>query len=233
MSSIAPLKTYCVLATIAVAPLMLMGCQNEVFRDGGPEVHFLTSKPPVIKALNQPLLPLAPGTTWDMAADAKGIVKIQGRVIGQDASGGSLIEFRKNGSLWRREAYSNTTSGLFLLEMGEDEKPMMRLSPPVPILRYPLHEGDSQSWRGIFRYGTLVYPATSFSRISALEKIKSPLGAVFTYRIDTLITINQEGKLVKFPTIRWLAPGTGFMQRSFVDEGHNYLTELRKFTPGK
>ena len=219
-------------ALIAFLPLALAGCHSEAFMDGGPEGHFLTSTPPPVKAADLPLLPLTTGTTWNMALGVKGAIKIEGRVAGQDAAGNARVEFRKNGSLWRREVYRNTPTGLFLTGMGEDEKPMMQLSPPVPVLRYPLHEGDGQSWSGTFRYGTITYPAVSFSRLSAIEDIKTPVGKNRTYRVDTLITINQDGRLIKFPTLRWMAPGIGFIRHNFVDEGRNYVADLQKFTPG-
>ena len=221
-----------VFVSFALLPLVLTGCQTETLMDGGPEVRYLTSKPPVVKDSSQPLLPLTNGTAWNMITGDGGNVKIEGRVAGQDAAGNILIEFRKNGSLWRREVYKNTATGLFLTGMGEDTKPMMQLIPPVPLLHYPLHEGDGQSWTGTFRYGSITYAATSFSRISAVEDIKSTVGKNTTYRVDTLITINQDGRLVKFPTLRWMSPGIGFIRHSFVDEGRNYVADLQKFTPG-
>jgi hypothetical protein len=156
---------------------------------------------------------------------------INAQVTKRDSEG-SVVEFRKNGQLWRREVYRDTPSGLFLTAMAEDDKPMMRLSPPVPIILYPLKEGNEKAWIGSFRYGEVSFPANGYSRISALEKVAGPTGKNLAYRTDTLISINQDGNIIKFPTLRWLAPGTGFVRRSFVEQGRPIYVQLRKFTAG-
>jgi hypothetical protein len=222
---------------LALLSLLSAGCRSTPFTDGGPEIRYLTSKPPVIDAANlknKPLLPLGVGTRWEMrqiGVPSDRASTIDARVVSRD-SNGSLIEFRKNGQMWRREVYRDTAKGLFLTAMGEDSKPTMNLSPPVPITLYPAAEGNGQSWNGTFQYGEMTYPASGYSRISAIENIAGRMGKNQVYRTDTLIAINQGGNIIKFPTLRWLAPGTGFVRRSFVDNGHPVFAELQKFTPG-
>jgi hypothetical protein len=157
--------------------------------------------------------------------------RIDIRIMKSDGSG-SFMEIRKNGRLWRREVYLDTADGLFLTAMGEDDKPMMRLSPPVPVVLYPAAEGGEKAWNGTFQYKGLSYPANSYSRISALEPVAIFGGKKLAFRTDTVIEINQDGNIIKFPMLRWLTPGIGFVQRSFVDQGQPFYARLQKFTPG-
>ncbi len=215
----------------------LAGCRGTAFIEGGPEIRYLTSTPPPAKALKikgQSLLPLSVGTRWEMrqiGVSPNKRAKIDIRVVKRDGDG-SLMEIRKNGQMWRREVYRETASGLFLTGMGEDDKPMMRLSPPVPVILFPAAEGSAKAWNGTFQYGDLSYPASAYSRISALETTTSPAGKRLAFRTDTIIEINQDGSIVKFPTLRWLTPGLGFVQRSFVEQGRPLYVRLQRFTPG-
>ncbi|MBC8104706.1 MAG: hypothetical protein H7Z41_19195 [Cytophagales bacterium] len=222
---------------LALLPLLALGgCDSGAPSEGGPETRFLTSTPPppAVKTKAK-LLPLAPGAAWQMAQIGTSTgpeSRIEAQVVTRSASNDYLIDFRRKGASWRREAYRETPSALLMTAMGEDSRPLMQLSPPVPLVRYPLREGDGVAWTGTFRFGDTTYPATGYSRISAIERVATPLGRVPAYRVDTLISIYQDGQMVKFPTMRWLAPGIGFVRRSFVDQGRPYYAELRKFTPG-
>ena len=215
---------------------LLTGCRGAAFIEGGPEIRYLTSKPPVINAAkvsDTSLVPLKPGTHWEMrllGAPEQKQTLVDVKIVKSDGDG-SWMEIRKDGQLWRREVYRSTASGLYLTAMGEDNKPVMRLSPPVAVLLYPAQEGDAQSGYSTFRYANAAYSATSYSRVSALEKVRYADGIKMAYRIDTLVQINQEETVIKFPTIRWLVPGVGFVRRSFVDQGRPVFAELQKFTP--
>jgi hypothetical protein len=215
--------------------LLIAGCQGTPFIEGGPEIRYLTSKPPTIKSTpSQPLLPLTPGTKWEMhqiGVAENETSQIEILVARQEENGDKLLEVRKNGKLWRREVYKDTPKGLYLTAMAEDDNQIIHLTPPVPILLYPAAEGNSQAWTGTFQYGNIRYPATSYSRISAVENVVGPTGKNRAYRTDTLVSINQGGNISKFPTLRWLTPGIGFTRRSFVDQGRTIYVELNKFTP--
>lgn len=215
--------------------LPLTGCRGTAFIEGGPEISYLTSKPPMmttVKASSASLMPLGVGSRWEMrflGSSAQRQTVIDARIVRSDQNG-SLMEIRKDGQIWRREVYRNTASGLYLAAMGEDDKPMMRLSPPVAVLLYPAKEGDSHSDYSSFQYAGAAYSATSYSRVSALEKVPYGGGTSMAYRIDTLVQMNPGEGIVRFPTIRWLVPGIGFVRRSFVDQGQPVFAELQRFT---
>jgi hypothetical protein len=218
--------------------LFLAGCRGASFVEGGPEIRYLKSTPPAVKAAktkDNSLLPLTVGTRWEMrqiGVPPKRAARIDMRIVGRDDSG-SLMEVRKDGQLWRREVYLDTPSGLFLTGMGEDNKPMMRLSPPVPVVLHPAAEGSEKAWNGTFKYENLSYAANGYSRVSALETIAGTKGKKsLAYRTDTIVSVNQDGNIVRFPTLRWLVPGVGFVRRSFVDQGRPVYAQLQKFTPG-
>ena len=74
------------------------------------------------------------------------------------------------------------------------------------------------------------YRAVGFSRVSNREDLSTTAGRFVTYRIDTVLSILNAGKPTHFPTIRWLAPGIGFVKRGYADEGNPALAELKRFS---
>jgi hypothetical protein len=146
--------------TLLSLSLALTGCRDVSFIEGGPEIRYLTSKPPVIKPIKgsgMPLMPLDTGTRWEMrllGPPTQRQTVIDARIVKND-SDGSLMEIRKDGQIWRREVYRNTPSGLYLAAMGEDSKPMMRLSPRSRL--FSILPGKVTPRAGTAPFGTQIW----------------------------------------------------------------------------
>ena len=148
------------------------------------------------------------------------------QISGQAAS---EVEVRRFGAKWRREFYADSASGLYLAAMQDETSPVMPLKPSLPLLKYPAHEGSTVDWSGTITLSGIEYPATAFSRVSAQEPVTTAAGKFKTVRIDTVIVMNTNGREIRFPSVRWLAPRVGFVRRGFADRGLPAFSEMVEF----
>ena len=222
------------LAVLVLALLPLSGCD-----DGAPTVGadtpFLNAplkadKPNPREAR---LLPLNPGDSWDMISYCRGKKSNDRLVVAGPVTvnGVSAIQVNhlREGKLWRREIYRETQDELQLVATQDETSDLMRYDPPLPILRYPVNDGDYTQWQGRFILGKANFPASAMSRISAREKVRTPAGIFETLRIDTIVIVTQPGGVIRFPSIRWLSPGVGFVRRGFADQSRPAFAEVTKF----
>ena len=209
------------------------GCEPPVI-DGGKDMAYLTDQEEPNDAQGEPLLPLTPGNTWTMdALSAKKRAEDRLRAIGPIALGpekGTLVEIQRDGRVWRREAYRVEKDEAYLLGFGEAQQPLLALNPPLRLFRVPAKVGEYVSWNGTITVKNSRYRAVGFSRVSNREDLSTTAGRFVTYRIDTVLSILNAGKPTHFPTIRWLAPGIGFVKRGYADEGNPALAELKRFS---
>ena len=223
------------------------GCENmPEDAKGGPESQFLTSQAKMLAAgdflSSSSLLPLSQGATWhmlyhplphtprqsikDTSIDIR-VASVNANIPG--VGKGALLEVRRDGNLWRREVYQVTPTDLSLLAVAEENRPYMVYTPAIPLLHYPAQEGWSRAWNGRFSYKGHTFPANALSRITTTDSIYRPDGTTTeAYRVDTLIIAHIGADEVNFPTIRWLAPGTGFIQRGFIEHGRLCIAALSR-----
>ena len=99
--------------------------------------------------------PMKVGNVWKFAEHA-GDVKITGtmKVNSVTKSGSAKIATvvqYVNGYEVFREKYRITADAIYRLSAGTKDK-MNTLSPALPILKFPAHNGDSWDWEGKFHY---------------------------------------------------------------------------------
>ncbi|GAB4466625.1 MAG: hypothetical protein OHK0029_38090 [Armatimonadaceae bacterium] len=194
----------------------------------------LQSEVPDSKRKN--LLPLTVGNTWDMESVSDGKrsrdkLVVVGQRSDQGASG-VQVDILREGEKFRRDIYKKQGDTVLLVAMQDETSPLMRLDPPLPLWKEPAKLGDETRWIGEYRMNNRTYPAKGFSRISGLETVVSPAGKFNAFRVDTVIIVNQmtsDGKETRFPMVRWVAPGVGFVRRGFADKGKPAFSELTRF----
>jgi hypothetical protein len=224
------------LALLCVVAAVLTGCEAPP-PVGGPDMKFLTTplEGEDTKGVSQSLLPLTKGNSWQMTSyvpqdNLKNSDKIT--MVGPitiDGFAGTEVTIQRDGKKWRREAYRLVNNELQLIAAQDENSDLMRYNPPIPLLKYPVHEGDSVGWSGSFRLGKTELPAQALSRISGTEKIKTPAGVFTTYRVDTVLVVTQGENEIRFPVVRWLSPGVGFVRRGYADKGRPAYSEVTRF----
>jgi hypothetical protein len=163
-----------------------------------------------------PLLPAIKGATFDMGVlvtNAQGPQKPlreQIVVAGVKKAGEQTrvtLETRRNGKVTRREVFVSDAEGLKMAAAGLGDS--VSITPPLPLIRYPVKEGDVISWNGILKFRGTSAPGTAYSRVSGQDMVRDGKRQVGAYRVDTLIETTIAGRLVPFMTTRWFAPSVG------------------------
>jgi hypothetical protein len=152
--------------------------------------------------------------------------------IDVDGISGIEVKILREGKPWRREIYrvsGGKNQELQLVASQDENAALMRYQPPIPLLRYPATEGDYLKWEGHFQIGKTKYPARALSRISGREKLRTPAAVFSTLRLDTMIDVTRDEGSFQLPSVRWLAPGIGFVRRGFVENQNPAFSEVTRF----
>jgi hypothetical protein len=215
---------------------LLCGC-NDAPRAVGPDIAWLDAPltRDVPEEKGKTLLPLTTGAFWEMTTYVVSASSpLQDRLVVTGpitVDGISSVEIKlfRGGKPWRREIYRETGHVLQLVATQDENSGLMRYQPPIPLLRYPATEGDYMAWDGKFVLGKDALPARALSRISGREKMKAPAGVFKTLRLDTVIEVSRGDGTIRFPSVRWLAPGIGFVRRAFAEKGNPAFSEVSRF----
>lgn len=232
-------KQNVLLGCVVSFALALSGCSREHAHDDGSDESFIRV-PGTASTLSMPsgeLLPLQTGARWSMTTrtasrsqnrDVSGAEEIV--ITGKQAAPapeGVIMDMRRNGKSYRQEIFLAKSDGLYMSAAGSADK--MTITPPLPLVKYPVTDGQTAVWNGILRFKGTAAPGTSYSRVSARETVKTPAGSFPTYRIDTVITTTVEGRQVSFPSTRWLSPRVGIVRQVTRAGDTRMIKELKSY----
>jgi hypothetical protein len=214
----------------------MTGCNSAAPRTSGADMVFLTAPLNTLTAETPQtnLLPLTPGNRWQMRTVTRGKRFMDAITVAGPVRAGKTeavaLSMTREGKPWRREFYVPSPDGVYLAAMQDETSPLMVLDPPIPLARSPFQEGQAWQWRGTLTMNGKALPAAAFSRVSTRESVTTSAGQFKTYRVDTIVKLDTgEGREVRFPSARWLAPGVGFVRRGFADKGKPAFSELLEF----
>lgn len=209
----------------------------------------LVAEEPDVRRNN--VLPLTVGNSWEMLAVCAGEksrerVVVTGPVnIGNVA--GTQLDIYREGKKWRREIYRKVGNETQLVAMQDESSPLMVMDPPLPLFKEPMKEGDTTRWIGDYKLlpglrpdgkdsgikQAQIWPSRGFSRVSGLETVVTSAGRFKAFRIDSIVVanrfVNGKSQEIRFPMVRWVAPGVGLVRRGFADKGRPAFAELTKF----
>jgi hypothetical protein len=219
----------------------------------GADASYLTtplvSDDPDSKRKN--LIPLTPGNVWEMTARCAGETErervVVGGLVNVEGVTGTQIDVFRKGKRWRREILRKVGDEIQIVALQDETSPLMVMNPPLPLLREPTKEGNTTEWVGDYKLipgprpdgvdsglkKTEIWPSRAYSRISGLEPVTTPAGKFKAFRVDTVVVANRvvggRAQEVRFPMVRWLAPGVGYVRRGFADKGRPAFAELTRF----
>ena len=124
------------------------------------------------------------------------------------------IDLVAAGEVLETEKYSSSDTAFSVIEAGGET-----YNPPIPIIRYPMHIGDTWNWTGIIDTGGEVHPTKATVSTSSQDlTIKG--GIVHNVvRIDIMLSIDS-GRPSNPATRKmtfWIAPDMGVVKRAFGD----------------
>lgn len=179
------------------------------------------------------LLPLSKGSSWEMRSTCEGKISQDRLLVTGPVTDGKVrgieISIQREGKKWRREIYLRQGNQWLLSGLQDEDSTLMGYYPAIPLFEEPVQLGKVLAWSGTFLYRGSSKPAVSYSRVSNKDTVTTAVGRLVVYRIDTLIIVQPGDKEIRFPMVRWLAPGIGFVSRGFADKGRPAFSELTAY----
>jgi hypothetical protein len=151
------------------------------------------------------------------------------RKVGEQT--GVAVEFRQGPKTVREEVYLSNDKEVSLIAAGFADK--MSITPPMPLYRFPLKEGDVVSWSGLLRFKGTTAPGTAYSRLSSRDRVKTLAGEFPVWRVDTVISTNVEGQPIALAASRWLSPGLGMVKQRWYYGNQVIVKDLKEYRVGK
>jgi hypothetical protein len=180
-------------------------------------------KPAGVKMGSGPLIPTTKGTTFEMvltplARDDKDLPRLSPEQIAvtrvEQAAGQTRVtlQTQQNARGTRQEVYLSGSEGLEMAAtVGANGG--VTFVPPLPLVRYPIQNGDTLTWSGVLKTRAGSAPGNAYSRVSGQDVTPTGIGEFGTYRVDTVIQTTVQGRLTPFQTRRWFAPGIGIVRQ--------------------
>lgn len=125
------------------------------------------------------------------------------------------LEHRENGALARIEKYYVTPAGVLRIAGGENASE--KLTPPLPLLRFPLLPEKTWKWKGKIVVKSGSGDAEATMSVSGPEEVEVSAGkfAALQVHCEQILYGRLNGKPTRaaLPVDYWFAPGVGLVQR--------------------
>ena len=167
------------------------------------------------------LFPGQLGSTWTYSGMFSGQKMTMGSTI-VSATGGLqrtlVMRWTANGRPSQEETYIVRPGEVVRSKSGAAGTGA--ITPPLPIIKYPMTVGKTWQWRGTVASGGNQLNGTANLKVAAHEKVQTGTGAVMAYRVDLDLTIAAGGQSLKLANSYWFAPGLGMVrQRAQLPNG--------------
>jgi uncharacterized lipoprotein NlpE involved in copper resistance len=215
-------------SALLLLPLALLGCRNQA--DQGEELAYLRMDvseydlPPIDTAL--PLMPTTPGTRWEyVVTHAQGEpTREVTKVISRNGKN-ALIESQEKGVIVSRDGYRIDDRGIWVTSILNG-KTSLPITPPVPLLTFPIQEGKMVTWQGTVGTGATTMAGRAWTRVTRRQKIKTLAGEFLAYRVDMRTDLNGPQRSGALLISRWFAPGVGVVRIRATDAKTTIVKEL-------
>lgn len=171
------------------------------------------------------LFPITVGSSWTfsgspggrpltMIATVKSASKANGKIT-------AVILWTVNGAPAQEETYIVSASEVARSKSGQGGA--NTITPPVPVIKYPLTVGKAWSWQGHMQISqggqSATLPGSASLKVAGRESVKTAAGTFNAYRVDMKVTVTANGQTQSVPNTYWFAPGVGMVQQSITFPG--------------
>lgn len=186
---------------------------------------------PAQKGSSRDYWPLKQGNSWTLETKAGDVTIVMTatvtKVVKEPQGTRITVDYISNGQSIQVETYRLTKNALLRMQSGTAGSGT--ISPPMPLIRYPLKAGASWTWKG-----TLVMPGQSGAGVAKLtvsgpETIKTPAGKFQAMRVHSNLTIEMQGQKLNIPNDYWFAPGIGIVQQKIQIGPQTVNSKLLKY----
>jgi hypothetical protein len=162
------------------------------------------------------VFPIKNGATWQFTGKAgPSEFSPTCKVVSVKKAGAKTVVMMKwtaSGTAIQDETYHVTANSVERVSSGAGGS--NKISPPIPVIRYPLTVGKSWTWKGTVTTQGRPIPGNATIKVAALEKLSTKAGTFNAYRIDMNLVMSAGGQTVRLPNSYWFAPGKGLVKQS-------------------
>lgn len=176
--------------------------------------------------------PMELGNTWTGVAtvgkDTKMTQEITVTSVKKEGNARiATMDYRSDNKSVNVEIYRITPTLIERLSGGPNSQ--MKLTPSLPIIRYPLTAGKSWKWDGSISVNGQDIKATSTFTVSGPETVKVTSGTFKAMHVHSELVVENAGAKTKMPNDYWFAPGVG-MVKQFADiNGMKVEVDITKY----
>jgi hypothetical protein len=124
------------------------------------------------------------------------------------------IDLLSEGQLIESEIYKSGEDGFFVVDAGGE-----RYDPPIPLIKYGMHTGETWAWSGKLLTGPINHDAKANVRTSTESTAIN--GGMVPNTIKIEVELSIDSGRVGEPSTRkltfWIAPEMGVVKRAFGD----------------
>jgi hypothetical protein len=175
--------------------------------------------------------PFKKGSTWTLTTH------VAERTIDQvvtvtDVTAGNgyttaTLDYKVNGQSVQGEKYQVSAAGIARAASGAGAA--SPLSPPMPVVKYPMKAGNAWKWKGTLTQEGNVFTCNGDLSVSGPETIKTPGGTFQAMKVHLVLTMSAQGKQFTIPNDYWFAPNVGLIKQSANLNGVIIEGELKSY----
>jgi hypothetical protein len=176
--------------------------------------------------------PLKAGNSWTLETAVMGQKNEQILAVKSvtPEKNGSLVELTYTNPRFKREIqkeiYRVDKTGVYRVAYGPNA--MHKVTPPAPVLLYPLSAGKKWKWEGMVHTSPMIMTCA----VSGPETIETPAGKFKALKIHTVLRLKSGAEPDKEADM-WVAPGVGMVQRRSGGRGMVADQQLTRYTVQK
>jgi hypothetical protein len=162
------------------------------------------------------LFPTKSGATWQFTGKAgPSDFSPTCKIVSTKKSGNKtvvLMKWSAKGTALQDETYWVTANSVERVSSGVGGS--NKISPPIPVIRYPMTVGKSWKWTGTVTTQGNRIPGNATIKVAKRERINTKAGPFDTYRVDMELVMSAGGQTVRLPNSYWFSPGKGMVKQS-------------------
>lgn len=159
--------------------------------------------------------PFKEGSTWVLATTVQNKSSDQTITVSsvKPGMGGSIatLVYKVGPTVAQQETYLTTSAGMSRLSSGQPGSGT--ISPPIPIIKYPLKAGTSWTWKGDIITAMGKAQGTSTLTVSGPTSVVTPAGTFSAMQVHSDLIIMAQGQKVALPNDYWFAPNVGLVKQ--------------------
>jgi hypothetical protein len=179
--------------------------------------------------------PHQPGSYWLMNGlmdSQKYNIKRVVISVGPTIKSGFGFVWYRNGKPVQVEKYNADASGVYCIATGAGAACLY--NPPIPVLQFPVKNGNVWNWKGSFQTPNGSLQAESISRLTgpiSLKTADSTYNEV--YEIKTNFVVHKKDGPSAITSIQWYKPGVGMIRQVVDDTTSLETVSVSQYKPVK